>query len=219
MKRLTVIVCCIVLLIPTALIKPVYAASPRYARAAVVDAYFCSDKSETTSLFAVPYTYCIEIIRDDGDWYYARYASDSGIYKAVYGYCKKQDFTPESGTPQVTYLYKTVTVNYTADGNASSLPVLGEIAVEAAYYGAYESGGAGYSYVYCQGSFGYIAGKNDDYPLNTPASGTGDRPSDGGDSKSSGLNFGSIAFIVIASLSVVVVLVIYFTTKKPKIDG
>lgn len=221
MKRLTVIVFSILLLLPTALVKPVYAATLQYARAATEKAYFCSEKSESSSLFAVPYTYCIEVIRDDGDWYYARYGNDSGAYRALYGYCKKEHFTPESGTPQVTFLYKTVTVNYSAsDGNSSSIPVLGEIALEAAYYGTYEAGGVYYSYVYCQGSFGYIEGKFDDYPLNTPATDPGDKPSDdGGKSKSSGLNFGSIAFIVIASLSIVVILIIYFTTKKPRIDG
>ena len=37
--------------------------------------------------------------------------------------------------------------------------------MQAAFYGSYYSGAAGYSYVLCQGSFGYIAGANDDYPL------------------------------------------------------
>lgn len=218
MKRLAVLIFCILILLPCAFNTPVYAAAPTYARAAVEKAYFCKEKSETTSLFAVPYTYCIEILRDEGDWYFARYASNTGIYKALEGYCKKEDFTPESGTPKVIYLYKTVTVSYSPDGNASSLPVLGEISLEAAYYGAYEAGGVDYSYVYCQGSFGYIKGKHDDYDLNLPAEKPdGENKTDA--SKSSGLNFASIAFIVIASLATIVVLIIYFTTKKPRIDS
>lgn len=219
MKRLTVIICCAVITLFSALFNPVYAAaSPKYARAVVEKAYFCTDKSETSSIFAVPYTYCIEVLRDEGDWYYARYANDTGIYKSLYGYCQKKHFIPESDTPQVTFLYKTVTVNYTADGNSSSLPVLGEIALEAAYYGAYDAGGVDYSYVYCQGSFGYIKGKHDDYELNIPTTlpNEENKPSGG---KSAGLSFATIAFIVIAALSVAVVLIIYFTTRKPRVDG
>lgn len=219
MKRLTVAIFCIFLILAAAPTSRVFAAAPAYARASDEKAYFCTDKNETSSLFAVPYTYCVEILRDEGDWYYARYASDTGVYKAVYGYCKKQHFDPLYETPQTTYLYKTVTVNFSAGGNSSSLPVLGEIALEAAYYGSYEAGGVYYSYVFCQGNFGYIEGKFDDYELNIP---TRD-PDDGGDEKSesgaSSVNFATIAFIVIAALAAVVILIIYFTTKKPRIDG
>ncbi|MCM1438132.1 MAG: hypothetical protein NC131_02815 [Roseburia sp.] len=221
MKRLTVILLSILLILPSALVGNAYAAAPSYARAANERAYLCRDKSETTSLFAVPYTYCIEVLRDEGDWYYARYGGDTGVFKPVYGYCKKQDFTPEATEPAVIWLYKTVTVTYKADVNVANLPSPNEISVEAAYYGYYEAGGAFYSYVYCQGDLCYIEGKNDDYEPNTPAfSGGGNAPAEeGANTASAGLSFGAIAFIVIASLAVVVILIIYFTTKKPKIDG
>ncbi|MDE7084733.1 MAG: hypothetical protein K2N50_06275 [Clostridia bacterium] len=218
MKRLTVAIFCVILILPAALIKPVYAAAPAYARAIDEKAYFCRERDEKTSLFAVPYTYCIEILRDDGEWYFARYADDAGIYAALEGYCKKQHFEPEYETPETTYLYKTVTVKFSAGGNNSSLPVLNEIALEAAYYGSYEKGGVFYSYVRCQGDFGYIEGKIDDYELNIPTP-PPDGDNTGGGSGGNNLNFASIAFIVIASIAVVVVLIIYFTTKKPKIDG
>lgn len=199
--------------------SPVYAASPTYARANNKEAYFYKKVGGSYySLFAVPYTYCVEVLHDEGDWYYARYADNAGIYKAVEGYCKKEHFDPEYGTPQTTFLYKTITVKFSAGGSPSDLPVLNEIALEAAYYGSYYMGGEYYSYVYCQGTFGYIEGKFDDYELNLPTP----APDDGGDGKKgggAGLNFASIAFIVIASLSVVVIAIIYFTTKKPRIDG
>ena len=218
MKRLTVAIFCVLLIFAAAPFRPVFAATPTYARATDDKAYFCTEKSETTSLFAVPYTYCVEVLRDEGDWYYSRYLSDVGVYKSVYGYCRKEHFDPEYGTPSATFLYKTVKVSFSADGNASSLPVLGEIALEAAYYGTYEAGGVFYSYVYCQGSFGYIEGKYDDYELNIPTPKPDDK-GDGTDGGGSTLNFATIAFIVIASLSVVVIMIIYFTTRKPRIDG
>lgn len=221
MKRLTVLLICITLAALAFAPQPVYAAETNYARAANRTSYFFAEKNTATSLFAVPYTYCVEVIRDDGDWYYARYATDTGIYKALYGYCRKEDFTPESGTPQVTYLYKTITVNYSVNTNNSTLPVLGQIAVEAAYYGTYYSGATVYSYVYCQGSFGYIEGANDDYPLNLPETDPagGDGKTDGGEEKTGGLNAGAIAAIVILAVLVAVVLIIYFVTRKPKIEG
>lgn len=220
MKRFTVLLTMLLIWVAAFAPAKVYAASPVYARAAVRDAYFFKEKDNTTAQFAVPYTYCIEILRDEGDWYYARYASDAGLYKALYGYCKKENFTRESGAPQVTFLYKTVTVKYKVEDSSSSLPVLGEIAVEAAYYGTYYSGATVYSYVYCQGTFGYIEGANDDYPLNEPAQKPdGDEKNDGASGGKSGLNFATIVFVVIAVLFALVILIIYFATRKPKIDG
>lgn len=198
---------------------PAYAAAPAYARAKNREAYFCEEADENTSLFAVPYTYCVEVLGVEGEWYRVRYLSDVGVYKSVVGYCRKDNFDPEYGTPETTFLYKTVTVSFSAGGNIpSKLPVLSEIAVEAAYYGSYYKGGVYYTYVFCQGSFGYIEGRYEDYALNNPTP-TPDDKGNNSESGGSGLNFASVAFIVIASLSVVVLLIIYFTTKKPRIDG
>lgn len=222
MKRFAMLILSIWAMLIAIAPQPAFAASsPTYARAAVKTAYFFNEKNTSSSLFAVPYTYCIEILRDDGDWYYAKYANDAGIYKALYGYCRKQDFTPENGVPEVTYLYKTVTVNYKVDGGNVSLPVLSEISLEAAYYGTFYSGATVYSYVYCQGSFGYIEGANDDYPLNAPATtdGNGGEQNSGQGGKSTEVSVGLIAFIVIAVLFTAVIIVIYLTARKPKIDG
>ncbi len=221
MKRFTVLLICIMLAAFAAAPQSVFAAESHYARAATRTAYFFTEKNTATSIFAVPYTYCVEVIRDDGDWYYVRYASDTGIYKALYGYCRKDDFTLESGTPGVTYLYKTVTVNYMVNNNNSTLPVLSQIAVEAAYYGTYYSGATVYSYVYCQGSFGYIEGANDDYPLNL----TEEKPTEGDDNRggsdknNGGFNVGAIVAIVILAVLVAVILIIYFATRKPRKEG
>ena len=220
MKRFTVLLICIISCALSAANFTVYAATPTYARATVRDAYFFAQKSNSSSLFIVPYTYCVEVLADDGDWYRVRYGGNTGLYEPVTGYCRKQDFTVESGTPAVTFLYKTVTVNYKADGSNSTLPVLNEIAVEAAFYGTYYSGATAYSYVLCQGNFGYIEGANDDYPLNeiTPQEPTGGEDK-GGQSKASGWSAGLIALTVISALALTVIAVIYFTTHKPRADA
>lgn len=198
---------------------PAYGAASSYARANVRTAYFFTEKNTSASLFAVPYTYCVEVLREEGEWYYVRYASDTGVYKALYGYCRKDDFTLESTTPAVTYLYKTVPISYSVSGGVSSLPVLGEITLEGAYYGVYYAGATVYSYVYCQGSFGYIEGANDDYPLNLPDDNDGkqDNPdveTGGGTKVSAGL----IAFFVISFLLIVVLLVVFFTARRPRAE-
>ncbi len=183
----------------------------RYARANVRSAYFFTDKDISTSLFAVPYTYCIEILRDEGEWYYARYGEDSGIYRALYGYCRKSDFEALEEKPEVTYLYKAVTVTYTTGDDNGSLPVLNEINVEAAFYGTYYSGATAYSYVYCQGSFGYILGANDDYPLNLPDDDDEEQPPEqNGDE----VNVGLISALIICSLAAAAIAMLYFTTRR-----
>lgn len=186
--------------------------SQTYARAKVRDAYFFTDRDLTTSIFTVPYTYCIEVLRDEGEWYYASYATNNGIYKELKGYCRKQDFDIVEQKPEVTYLYKTVSVTYKSGDGASSLPVLNEITVEAAFYGNFYSGATAYSYVYAQGSFGYIKGSIDDYPLNIA-----EEPPQTSENESGGsgkVNFGLIAALVICALAALALIMLYYTSKK-----
>lgn len=213
MKRLIILLLIIACIASSgAPYAPANADSYRYARANVKTAYFFTDKDISSSLFAVPYTYCIEILRDEGDWYYARYGADEGIYRTIYGYCRKSDFDVVDGTPTVTYLYKSVTVTYSTGDDTGSLPVLNEINVEAAFYGTYYSGATAYSYVYCQGSFGYITGANDDYPLNLPDDeGGADEPPP---EEEEGMNVGLISALVICALAAAAIAMLYFTTRR-----
>ena len=188
-----------------------FADAKSYARAAVNDAYFFLDKDESSSLFIVPYTYCIQIVRDEGDWYYASYGGNAGIYKEVFGYCRKQDFTRVEGTPSVTYLYKTVSVTYRTDDGTSPLPVLGEISVEAAFYGNFYSGATAYSYVYAQGSFGYIKGAIEDYPLNSDENGETDSTQT---TPSSKVNVALVTALIICALAALALIMLYFTSRK-----
>ncbi|MGN0817582.1 MAG: hypothetical protein ACI4L9_01315 [Candidatus Coproplasma sp.] len=188
-----------------------------YARAAVTDGYFFTQKDMSTSIFAVPYTYCVQVLREDGEWYYVKYAEDSGVYRALYGYVLKEDFTPLYERPEVTYLYKPVTITYRADDSSSSLPVLGEITVEAAFYGTYYSGATAYSYVLCQGSFGYIQGANDDYPLNKVDEPV---PEEEEKKETGGVNSGLVTAIVLVALAAGALILLFVTTRKhDKING
>ena len=136
-----------------------------HTRANSRTSYFCASADIATSLFAVPYTYCVEILSDEGGWYRVKYAEDYGIYRALYGYVQKNDFTVLEEAPSTVYLYKSVSVTFSQDAPAGSLPVIDDITLTAAFYGSYYSGAAGYSYVLCDDSFGYIVGANEDYPL------------------------------------------------------
>ena len=215
MKKLLLIIICIsVLALRT--IAPVYAATQpsgdTYARASSRAAYFFAEKDLSSSLFAVPYTYCVKILRDDGDWYYVQYAEDEGIYRALYGYVLKNDFDELENPPEVTYLYKSLTITYSADDGDLSLPVLDEIELEAAFYGTYYSGATAYSYVLCRDSFGYIRGANDDYPLiDVPSDGDGgtqtDPRTDGGQ---------IITAVIIVVLSAGALILVFISSKKRK---
>ena len=125
-----------------------------YARATSREAYFCTSADLATGIFAVPYTYCVEILSEEGDWYRVKYAEDYGIYRAVYGYVQKSDFEVLSEAPQTVYLYKSVSVTFSQDAPAGNLPVIDAITVTAAFYASFYSGAAGNLDVPCAGCVG-----------------------------------------------------------------
>ena len=218
MKPLKALVCCLM----TALILTsafhltkgeIHArgATARYARADARDIYFCEQKNLTTARFTIPYTYCVEILSVDGEWYYVKYAEDSSIYKALYGYCLSKDLTPVDEPPENIYLNMPVTVTFRTDVPEGSLPVLNELNVTAAFYGTYYAGATAYSYVRYEGQFGYIYGANDDYPLNVipdpdppPVEST---PTSGSDAK-------LIIVLVVAGVAVIALVILYITGRK-----
>ncbi len=220
MKAAKLIICCIV----TALIiiSPVRAsangnftaaaATSRYARADARDIYFCERKDLNYSLFIIPYTYCVEIISTDGDWYYCKYAEDTALYRAIYGYCLSEHLTPVETPPANIFLNKPVTVKFKTDVPAGSLPVLGELDVTAAFYGTYYAGASAYSYVMYDGTFGYIYGANDDYDLNEIPSDTppdNEVPVQGGGGNSK-LYIG----LALAGLAAAALVILYLTGRN-----
>lgn len=183
-----------------------------YARALSRGAYFCTLPDLATSTFAVPYTYCVEVLSDDGEWFRVKYAEDYGIYRAVYGYVQKRDFELVSERPQTVYLYKPISVTFSQDAPSGNLPVIGDITVTAAFYGSYYSGAAGYSYVLCEDSFGYIVGANEDYPLILPENTDTDNPA-----KQPASNGGKIAAgVILGVLALAAVAVAMLSGKKGK---
>ena len=218
MKPLKAIVCCLM----TALILTsafhltkggIYArgAAVRYARADAKDIYFCESKNLNTARFTIPYTYCVEILSVEGEWYYVKYAEDSSIYKALYGYCLSKDLTPVDEPPENIYLNMPVTVTFRTDVPEGSLPVLNELNVTAAFYGTYYSGATAYSYVRYDNQFGYIYGANDDYPLNPipqPEPPNDESPSTGGS------NAKLITVLVVTGVAVIALIILYITGRK-----
>lgn len=174
MKAAKFIVCCLatvlIFLLPVrAAVSGGYTAAAvasRYARADAKDVYFCERKDLNYALFTIPYTYCVEILSTDGEWYYVKYAEDNYMYRALYGYCLTANLTPVAEPPANVYLNMPVTVTFRTDTPVGSLPVLSELNVTAAFYGTYYSGASAYSYVLYDGTFGYVYGANDGYPLN-----------------------------------------------------
>ena len=189
-----------------------------YAQAITTTAYFFSRKDLSSSLFAVPYTYYVRIVREDGQWYYVQYAADDGIYRALYGYVLKSDFITLDEPPETTYLFRSITVTYTVEGDNSSLPALDKIEVQAAFYGTYYSGATAYSYVLCGDSFGYIPGANDDYPLNEIYSPEDDTYAED-ESDGDGGGGGSIATaVIVIALTLGAIILVFLTSKRKKPD-
>lgn len=138
---------------------PVYANElPPYAIAKTDEAYFCSTPSEATGLFAIPQTYGVEVLGKEGDYYRVRYAQNEGDYISIDGYCLSSKLTPQKTRPDTLWLSYTITVTYSADVGTSPLPLPEKLQVQASFYGNYRMGGAEFSYVYCQGKFGYVSG-------------------------------------------------------------
>lgn len=136
-----------------------------FATGKTEDVYIFSRPDNLSALFIIPYTYCVEILGERGDYYYVKYADDVGDYISVFGYCLKNSLTILKDVPETTFLQMSVPVCFSQENENSSLPVLDQITVQACFYGAYVSGGAEYSYVSYAGQFGYISGCKD-YPLN-----------------------------------------------------
>ncbi|MGN1060210.1 MAG: hypothetical protein ACI4QN_00605 [Candidatus Coproplasma sp.] len=215
MKRI-IIFLCLALLLPLVPTQTAFAETyADLARPIDRECYFFSEKDLSTALFAVPYTYCIQIIRNDGEWLYASYAADEGGYKKVYGYCQSDKFEIVPSAPKCEYLNKVVTVTYTAGGGQGSFNPPSDLQVEALYYGGYRHGANFYSYVLCRGAFCYIEGANDDYPLNEYEEQT-DEPETGGNAKgeNGASTTGLIIFIVILAVALVAVGALAFSSKK-----
>lgn len=219
MKPLKSLLCCLLAALIFTAVFPhtpkglkAHAATARYARADARNIYFCERKDLNYALFTIPFTYCVEILSTDGEWYYVKYAEDAYLYKALYGYCLSENLTPVEAPPENIYLNMPVIVTFRTDTPVGSLPVLGEMNVTAAFYGTYYAGATAYSYVLYDGQFGYIYGANDNYPLNEipEPEPPPEEIKDGGGGSNSKL----ITVLALTGLAVVTLIVLYFTSRK-----
>lgn len=136
-----------------------------YATAKYEDAYFFAKPDNLSALFILPFTYCVEVLGERGEYYYVKYADDVGNYQAVYGYCLKEQVQLLDDKPKTTFLQMSIPVTFKQEVENTTLPVLNQITIDACFYGEYISGGAEYSYVLFNGQFGYVSGSVN-YPLN-----------------------------------------------------
>ena len=94
----------------------------RYAYAKERDkVYFYEDKKASSALFAIPETYCVEILKDEGEWCYCRYAKNEGAYKAQFGYCLKGELTFIEEPLENEYLNHTFDVEFCAEQGSSQI--------------------------------------------------------------------------------------------------
>lgn len=172
--------------------------------------YLCAEPDENKAKFLIPQTYCVEILGEVKNWYHVKYAEDNGLYRAVEGYCLKDDLILCEQPPENLYLHMTVKIVYKTEQVSSLLPGLENIEVTAAFYGAYEIGRTGCSYVYCNDKFAYIPGAIEDYPMNNLPN----RPTVAPAQKGGG-NAALIATIVVTVAAAAAITILYFTGKRP----
>ena len=175
--------------------------------------FFCRSKNSSDALFEVPMTYCLEILGTDDGWLEVKYAEDDGVFQAVYGYCHPEGLILSNEVPKVKYLRQTVTVTYRPEDVGNMVEGLPPIELEAACYGALTAGSKRYSYVYCNGYFGYITGSIENYPLNPLPSTSTFSPSDGGSQGADGATL--IIAVAVTTVAVVAITALYFSSKKP----
>lgn len=199
----------IMIFTPTAL--PARADGARYACAPDGSSvYFCAEKSVDSALFIIPQTYCVEILADEGVWYYVKYARDDGLYRAKYGYCLKTELKTLNEPLENLYLNLPLKIKFRTDEINSMLPSL-EIEMTAAYYGEYVSGKTTLSYVYCGEKFGYVAQTVESYPKNElpePVVGSDVKQPDN-DSKATWIAVG-----VITGVALIAIIALYFSSRK-----
>ena len=175
--------------------------------------YFCRNKNADDALFEIPQTYCLEILGREDGWLKVKYAEDDGVFQALYGYCETEGLILSNEKPKVKYLKETVTVVYRTEEAGNMLDSLAPIELEAAYYGALTLVSKQYSYVYCNGYFGYITGAIENYPLNPLPSTSTFSPSDSDYKGASGATL--ITAVAVTAIAVVAITVLYFSGKTP----
>lgn len=186
----------------------------RYAYAKERDkVYFYGDKKASSALFAIPETYCVEILKDEGEWCYCRYAKDEGAYKAQFGYCLKSDLTFIEEPLENEYLNYTLEVEFCAEqGNSQIDPF--KVRLTVAFYGNGTMNSAGMSCVGYGGGLGYVPDTVNDYPLNDVPQPT---VSTDVTEPENSVNVTLIVAAVITVIAVVAVAVLYFAGKRPKL--
>ena len=186
----------------------------RYAYAGERDkVYFYEEKKSSSALFAIPETYCVEILKDEGDWCYCRYARDEGAYKSIRGYCRKSELTFIEEPFENEYLNHTFDVDFYAEQGSSQIDPF-KVTLTVAFYGNGTMNAAGMSYVRYGTEYGYVPDTVNNYPLNDVP-----QPTVSTDVKQqeNSVNATLITAAVITVIAVVAVAVLYFAGKRPKL--
>ncbi len=183
----------------------------RYAMAVADDVYVYDEMERNTELFALPYTYCVEIAREYDDWYRVVYAQNDGFYEEVIGYCKKDNLLILNEPPENLYLNYPVEITLTSgDDKKYDLPAL-QLTVTCAFYGNFYRANTPYIYLKYDGGFGYVEGKIDDYVKNEiPSAPT---VADGSSVQEAPLS-AAIPLLVIGALAVAAVIALVVSGKK-----
>lgn len=173
---------------------------------------FCSDKNTATQLFFIPETYCVKILYRDGDWLRVVYGEDAPPYRALEGFVLDDGLVFSDERPERPYLYITFKVAFSPKDDSGYLPGLGDAEFDAAYYGSYTVGTQSYSYVLCNGNFGYVGKTITDAPKNPiPSKPTSTIPTQPSVKQDNSVAMITVVLVGVAVLTLAVLLV---STRK-----
>ena len=172
------------------------------------EAYLCEYRTTSSSIFAIPPTYCARIISEEDGWYHVQYAEDDGLYRPKFGYVRCEKLTILSEPPATTYLRCPVTVTFTADSGGRT-PLQPRV-ITAAYYGVYDDGGNIFSYLYDGEDFGYVTGDIGVYEPNTPSVPTVATPS----AAPAAVNVKLIVALALTAVAAAALIILYFSGKR-----
>lgn len=218
MKRFTVILSLLLLVLFAPAPQRAQAAEERYAAAVEADVWFYASENENARVFLLPATYYVKVISEGETYTRVEYLTDDAPYQKISGYCRTEDLLFVDYIPVRPYLKKEVTLSYTLPQTgglgSGSFSTVEKTFV---YYGHRYEGDALYYYVLSGDTFDYIpAEKELEYEKNTDcldylAAKSASGEAEGGQG---GMNASTILVICIACAAAIAIAVLVVRGKR-----
>lgn len=201
-----------------------------YMRVLTYDAYIYSDNNFKSKLFEIPYGYYVKVENVNGNTVRVTYGDNNENYPVIMGYCKKEELTEVTYTPNKPFTVIKVSTSISDvlfnDPNLTKAYFNVPENTFMYYYGEYKAqNGNNICYVYCNNKLGYFdqtclnpftVPKNPD-EIEIPDNNEDKEQSPQEENKKpSTLPAESLQIIIIVGLSVISISIVYYLFKPSK---